>query len=68
MLRAREGMVRGDTVVIYPQTGLVRQMLIDDERGVLPQGITWVSVALLAHWDDRSRKHERAILSRAGKP
>jgi ankyrin repeat protein len=39
LLRARGGIVTGDTAAIYRQTGIVRQMLIDDDDGVLPQGV-----------------------------
>ncbi len=39
LLRRRGGIVTGDTAAIYRQTELARQMLIDDERGVLPQGM-----------------------------
>lgn len=39
LLRARGGIVTGDTAAIYRQTDLARQMLIDDERGVLPQSM-----------------------------
>ncbi|HWF07880.1 MAG TPA: ankyrin repeat domain-containing protein [Bryobacteraceae bacterium] len=37
LLRQRGGIVTGDIAAIYRQTDLARQMLIDDERGVLPQ-------------------------------
>ncbi|HYM00796.1 MAG TPA: ankyrin repeat domain-containing protein [Blastocatellia bacterium] len=37
LLQKRGGIVTGDNFAIYRQTDLVRQMLIDDERGVLPQ-------------------------------
>lgn len=39
LLRARGGIVTGDTVALYRQTDLARHMLIDDERGVLPQNM-----------------------------
>ncbi len=39
LLRARGGLVTGDVAAIYRQTDLVRQMLIDDENGVLPQSV-----------------------------
>ena len=39
LLRARGGVVTGDTAALYRQAGLARQMLIDDERGVLPQSM-----------------------------
>lgn len=39
LLRARGGIVTGDIAAIYRQTDLARQMLTDDERGVLPQSI-----------------------------
>jgi ankyrin repeat protein len=39
LLQARGGIVTGDTAAIYRQTELVRRMLMDEERGVLPQGI-----------------------------
>ena len=39
LLRARGGIVTGDTAALYRETGLARQMLIDDERGVLPQSM-----------------------------
>jgi ankyrin repeat protein len=39
LLRGRGGIVTGDTAAIYRQTELVLQMLIDDERGVLPQSM-----------------------------
>ena len=36
LLRARGGIVTGDTAALYRQTDLTRGMLTDDERGVLP--------------------------------
>ncbi len=36
LLRARGGVVTPDTAAIYRQTELARQMLIDEEHGVLP--------------------------------
>lgn len=39
LLRARGGIVTGDTAALYRQTELVRQMLIDDEHGLLPQNM-----------------------------
>ena len=39
LLRARGGIVTGDTAALYRQTDLARHMLIDDERGVLPQSM-----------------------------
>jgi ankyrin repeat protein len=36
LLRSRGGIVTGDTAALYRETDLVRQMLIDDELGVLP--------------------------------
>lgn len=36
LLRERGGIVTADIAAIYRETGLVRQLLIDDERGVLP--------------------------------
>ena len=39
LLRARGGIVTGDTAALYRQTDLARQMLIDDEHGALPQSI-----------------------------
>ncbi len=39
LLRGRGGIVTGDTAALYRQTELVRQMLIDDERGLLPQSV-----------------------------
>ncbi len=37
LLRARGGMVTGDTAALYRQTSLARQMMLDDEQGVLPE-------------------------------
>ena len=37
LLRARGGIVTGDTAALYRETDLARQMLLDDEQGVLPQ-------------------------------
>lgn len=39
LLRARGGIVTGDTAAIYRETGIARQMLIDEEHGVLPLGL-----------------------------
>jgi ankyrin repeat protein len=39
LLRARGGIVTADIAAIYRDTDLARQMLIDDERGVLPQNV-----------------------------
>jgi len=39
VLRERGGMVTGDTAALYRLTDAARQMLIDDERGVLPEGL-----------------------------
>ncbi len=39
LLRERGGLVTGDIAAIYRQTGLARQMLIDDELGILPDGL-----------------------------
>jgi ankyrin repeat protein len=39
LLGARGGIVTGDTAALYRQTDLARRMLIDDERGVLPQNM-----------------------------
>jgi ankyrin repeat protein len=39
LLRGRGGIVTGDTAALYRQTELVRQMLVDDERGLLPQSV-----------------------------
>ncbi len=39
LLRERGGLVTGDIAAIYRQTGLARQMLIDDELGILPNGL-----------------------------
>jgi len=39
LLRERGGIVTGDIAAIYRQTDLARQMLIEDERGVLPHSI-----------------------------
>jgi ankyrin repeat protein len=39
LLRERGGIVTADIAAIYRQSDLVRQMLMDDERGVLPQSI-----------------------------
>ncbi|HEY3937495.1 MAG TPA: ankyrin repeat domain-containing protein [Bryobacteraceae bacterium] len=39
LLQARGGIVTADTAALYRQTGLARQMLTDDERGVLPQNM-----------------------------
>lgn len=36
LLRERGGILTGDTAALYRQTDVTRQMLIDDERGVLP--------------------------------
>ena len=38
-LRGRGGLVTGDIAAIYRQTDVARQMLIDDERGMLPEGL-----------------------------
>lgn len=39
MLRERGGMVTADIAALYRQTGVARQILIDDERGVWPGGV-----------------------------
>jgi ankyrin repeat protein len=39
LLRSRGGIVTADIAAIYRRTDLVRQMLLDDERGVLPSNI-----------------------------
>ena len=39
LLRSRGGIVTADIAAIYRNTDLVRQMLLDDERGVLPANI-----------------------------
>lgn len=39
LLRSRGGVVTGDIAALYRQTGLVRQLLVDDELGVLPKGV-----------------------------
>jgi ankyrin repeat protein len=39
LLRARGGVVTGDIAAIYRETDLARQMLTDDEHGVLPQSM-----------------------------
>jgi ankyrin repeat protein len=39
LLRSRGGIVTADIAAIYRQTDLARQMLLDDERGVLPPNI-----------------------------
>ena len=39
LLRSRGGLVTGDTAALYRQTELARQMLVDDELGVLPKGV-----------------------------
>ena len=39
LLRRHGGVVSADTAAIYRQTDLARQMLADDARGVLPDGI-----------------------------
>ncbi len=39
LLRSRGGLVTGDAAALYRQTDLVRQMLVDDELGVLPKGV-----------------------------
>jgi ankyrin repeat protein len=39
LLRSRGGIVTADIAAIYRQTDLVRQMLLDDERGTLPANI-----------------------------
>jgi ankyrin repeat protein len=39
LLRSRGGMVTGDTAALYRQTDLARQLLADDELGVLPKGV-----------------------------
>jgi len=39
LLRSRGGLVTGDTAALYRQTDLARQMLVDDELGVLPKGL-----------------------------
>jgi ankyrin repeat protein len=39
LLRARGGVVTADIAAIYRQTDLVRQMLMDDKHGTLPQNI-----------------------------
>ncbi|MCU1272828.1 MAG: Ankyrin [Bryobacterales bacterium] len=39
LLRRHGGVVSADTAAIYRQTDLARQMLADEARGVLPQGI-----------------------------
>lgn len=39
LLQERGGIVTGDIAAIYRQTGLARQMLIDDEGGVLGEGV-----------------------------
>ena len=39
LLRRHGGMVSADTAAIYRQTDLARQMLADEARGVLPEGI-----------------------------
>src|SRR5262249_23118003 len=38
LLRERGGVVSADIAAIYRHTGIARQMLLDDERGVLPPG------------------------------
>jgi len=38
-LRSRGGVVTGDTAALYRETGLARQMLADDELGILPKGL-----------------------------
>ena len=40
LLRRHAGVVSADTAAIYRQTDIARQMLADDARGVLPQGIS----------------------------
>jgi ankyrin repeat protein len=39
LLRRHGGLVSADTAAIYRQTDLARQMLADEARGVLPEGI-----------------------------
>jgi hypothetical protein len=39
LLRERGGMVTGDTAAIYRLTDVARQMLLDEERGVLREGL-----------------------------
>jgi ankyrin repeat protein len=39
LLRSRGGIVTADIAAIYRQTDLIRQMLLDDERGVLPANL-----------------------------
>lgn len=39
LLRSRGGIVTADIAAIYRRTDLARQMLLDDERGVLPSNI-----------------------------
>ncbi len=40
LLRARGGLVTADTAALYRETQLARQMLIDEERGLLPPNAT----------------------------
>jgi ankyrin repeat protein len=40
LLRARGGLVTADTAALYRETQLARQMLIDEQRGVLPPNAT----------------------------
>lgn len=46
LLRSRGGMVTGDTAALYRQSDLARQMLADDELGVLPKGVKPADTAL----------------------
>jgi ankyrin repeat protein len=39
LLRKHGGLVTADIAAIYRQTGIVKQMLIDDELGILPEGL-----------------------------
>ena len=48
LLRSNGGVVSADIAAIYRQTDLVRQMLADDARGALPEGIVPPDVPLAA--------------------
>jgi ankyrin repeat protein len=39
LLRERGGLVTADTAALYRQVDLARQMLVSDDRGVLPEGL-----------------------------
>ncbi len=40
LLRTRGGFVTADTAALYRETGLARQILADEERGIFPRDIT----------------------------